>query len=82
MVTQPSDRFVWTHHNSSVLGVGFPLMPRLGELGQEGKGGCAGSLDSGCGQLDRQFEFLSTAGLKFQPLKIEVINVWGSQNNL
>lgn len=26
---------------------------------------------AGCGQLDHQFEFLSTARLKFQPLKIE-----------
>ena len=26
---------------------------------------------AGCGQLDRRFEFLLTARLKFQPLKIE-----------
>lgn len=26
---------------------------------------------AGCGQLDHQFEFLLTARLKFQPLKIE-----------
>lgn len=58
------------------LGVRFPLITWLGEMRQEGKGGRACAVEvfsnlAGCGQLDRRFEFLLTARLKFQPLKIE-----------
>lgn len=48
----------------------------LGELVWKSGSGraCAAKVFSnlaGCGQLDRRFEFLLTARLKFQPLKIE-----------
>lgn len=46
-----------------------------GEGWESGSGrACAAEVFSnlaGCGQLDRRFEFLLTARLKFQPLKIE-----------
>lgn len=63
------------------LGASFPLITWLGEIRRRGEGWergsgrpCAVEVFSnlaGCGQLDRRFEFLLTARLKFQPLKIE-----------
>lgn len=60
------------------LGVHCPLITWLGDMGEEcGSGSvraCAVevfSTPAGCGQLDHRFEFLLTARLKFQPLKIE-----------
>lgn len=86
MVVQSSDRFVWRSDLSQqlvlmplaavwCLGVRFPLITCLGEMRQGEKAGrvCAAEVFSnlaGCGQLDRRFEFLLTARLKFQPLKI------------
>lgn len=63
------------------LGVHCPLITWLGER-REGGGECGSGFAracavevfltlAGCGQLDHQFEFLLTARLKFQPLKIE-----------
>lgn len=87
MVIQSSDRFVCRTNLSQqlapmpltavlCLGVRFPLITCLGEMRQGEKAGrvCAAEVFSnlaGCGQLDRRFEFLLTARLKFQPLKIE-----------
>lgn len=64
-----------------MFGCAFPIDYLAGrdEIGGEGWESGSGracavevfSTLAGCGQLDHQFEFLLTARLKFQPLKIE-----------
>lgn len=61
------------------LGVRFDYLAGRDETGGEGWECGSGracavevfSILAGCGQLDHRFEFLLTARLKFQPLKIE-----------
>lgn len=76
------DRLVTTarpdaSHSRVVFGCAFPIDYLSGRDETGGKGWesvCAAEVFSnlaGCGQLDRRFEFLLTARLKFQPLKIE-----------
>ncbi len=68
-------------HRHVVFGCAFPIdyLAAGDETGGEGwesvvwESVCGGDFSNlaGCGQLDHRFEFLLTARLKFQPLKIE-----------